>query len=65
MPKFLKKSMKLNWNFQRGMEGGGLNQKFPFGDLEIFWKNPLCSIIHHGKLFLKLFYNNPFHPKLD
>lgn len=23
MPKFLKKSMKLNWNFQRGMEGGG------------------------------------------
>jgi len=35
-PKFLKESMKLNWNFQRG---GGLQSKKPIhgGGMDIFW----------------------------
>ena len=35
-PKYLKKCMKLNWNFQRG---GGVSEKNPFrgGGMDIFW----------------------------
>jgi len=38
--KFLKKSMNLNWNFQRG---GGPNQKKTLceGSMDIFWNNTM------------------------
>ena len=39
--KFLKESMKLNWNFQRG-GGEGLNPKtFHVRVIDIFWNNTL------------------------
>ena len=36
-PKYLKKCMKFNWNFQRGR--WGLRKKYPFrgGGMDIFW----------------------------
>jgi len=40
-PKYLKKYMKLNWNFQRG---GKLSEKNPFrgGGMDIFWNYTFC-----------------------
>jgi len=44
-PKFLKESMSLNWNFQRG---GGSNQKNPpsgrGGGMDIFWNTHITCI---------------------
>jgi len=39
-PKFLKESMKLNWNFQRG-QGGFKEKNHPWGSMDIFWNHTL------------------------
>jgi len=38
-PKFLKKSVKLIWNFQRGEEFKPKNH--PWGGMNIFWNNTI------------------------
>jgi len=38
-PKFLKESMSLNWNFQRG--GGFKAKKPPWGGIDIFWNKSI------------------------
>ena len=43
-PKFLKKSMKLNWNFQRG--GGAQSQKNIHGGCGYFLKQYNFGLVH-------------------
>ena len=40
-PKFLKESMKLNWNFQRGGAGSPNQKPLVGGIWDIFWNNKL------------------------